>query len=94
MPDARVIEARIRVAVSLLMITGVVWTVIPPHSRQRAAMRAARAAQHTFGWLAHHSARAVMAQELRTGRGDYGVPYLFSVLRDRAADAYTRWRTP
>ncbi|TNC19065.1 hypothetical protein [Amycolatopsis alkalitolerans] len=81
-----------QITMSVLVLGWLMWTMVPPHSRQRAAMRAARVAHRTFGWLAEHTGRAIMTEELRTGRADYGVPYLFSVLRDRAGDAYVKWR--
>jgi len=72
----------------LAYVGAMVWLSLPEHRRREIRMRAAARMRAGAALGARRAGVASMAEELRTGRRLYGLPYLLSRARDRAAGWY------
>jgi hypothetical protein len=80
-------------AMYLAYLAGAVWMSLPAHRRAEIRMKTAARVRAVAAAGARRAGEASMGHELRTGRRLYGLPYLLSVARDRAARAYDRARS-
>lgn len=76
----------------LALVVWVVWSQVPQHQRTHMRMAAWRRVQVASQGAARATARGAMRAEL-AGQGQrYEVPYILSVLRDKALTRYYRAR--
>jgi hypothetical protein len=91
---ARTVMILLSALAELAYMAIVVWMqLLPEHRKQEIRMRAAATARDLLGRFAHRAGAAGIRAEAETGRQNYALPLVLSVLRDRAGDVYERARS-
>lgn len=87
-------EAQLRLIYTAVSLGVVAWYLIPQHQKKLWAMAAAEKTRRLLDLGAHRAGHQAMGLELSSGRRDfYNLPYVLSVARDKARDAYERLRS-